>query len=176
MLTTLTVITGEASDGERAFFKSARATQQAGAGIARYLPGLPEKARDWQAVTERLKDGERLVRARYMAAVYAPVPAIDEAEQAVRVIYHGHGWRVNAERYVQLPFWLACSTSGRWRFSPRAARRLPPSSSSKSRSSPRWRPSTARDVHRSRRRRRSRRPRTAISGCSCLVLGFEGSG
>ena len=32
------------------------------------------------------------------------------------------------------------------------------------------------DVDRSRRRRRSRRPRTAIAGCSCLVLGFEGSG
>ena len=108
VLTCLTVMTGEAVDGERAFLKSARATQQAGTGIARYLPGLPEKARDWQAVTERLTDGERLVRASYMAAVYAPVAAIDEAEQAVRAIYHGQGWRVNAERYVQLPSWLAC--------------------------------------------------------------------
>ena len=43
-----------------------------------------------------------------MAAVYAPPGAIDEAEQAVRAIYHGQGWRVNAERYVQLPSWLAC--------------------------------------------------------------------
>ena len=108
VLTCLTVMTGEAADGERAFLKSARATQQAGTGIARYLPGLPEKARDWQFVTERLKDGERLVRACYMAAVYAPLDAIDEAEQAVRAIYHGQGWRVNAERYVQLPSWLAC--------------------------------------------------------------------
>ena len=108
VLTTLTVMTGEAADGERAFLKSARATQQAGTGLARYLPGLPEKARDWQAVTERLKDGERLVKACYMAAVYAPPDAIDEAEQAVRAIYHGQGWRVNAERYVQLPSWLAC--------------------------------------------------------------------
>ena len=108
VLTCLTVMTGEAADGERAFLKSARATQQAGTGIARYLPGLPEKARDWQFVTERLKDGERLVRATYMAAVYAPLDAIDEAEQAVRAIYHGQGWRVNAERYVQLPSWLAC--------------------------------------------------------------------
>ena len=82
--------------------------QQAGTGIARYLPGLPEKARDWQAVTERIKDGEKLVRACYMAAVYAPLDALDEAEQAVRAIYHGQGWRVNAERYMQLPSWLAC--------------------------------------------------------------------
>ena len=108
VLTCLTVTTGEAADGERAFLKSARATQQAGTGIARYLPGLPEKARDWQFVTERLKDGERLVRACYFAAVYAPLDSIDEAEQAVRAIYHGQGWRVNAERYVQLPSWLAC--------------------------------------------------------------------
>ena len=108
VLTCLTIVTGEAADGEKAFLKSARATQQAGTGIARYLPGLPEKARDWRIVTERLKDGERLVRASYFAAVYAPLDAIDEAEQAVRAIYHGQGWRVGAERYVQLPSWLAC--------------------------------------------------------------------
>ena len=108
VLTCLTVTTGDAASGERAFLKAARATQQAGTGIARYLPGLPEKARDWQTVTERLKDGERLVRACYMAAVYAPMDALDEAEQAVRAIYHGQGWRVGAERYMQLPSWLAC--------------------------------------------------------------------
>ena len=108
VLTCLTVMTGDEADGEKAFLKSARAMQQAGTGIARYLPGLPEKARDWQAVTERLKDGERLVRACYTAAVYAPCEAIDEAEQAVRAIYHGQGWRLAAERYVQLPSWLAC--------------------------------------------------------------------
>ena len=106
-LTCLTVLTGDEAAGERAFLKAARATQQAGTGIARYLPGLPEKARDWQFVTERLKDGERLVRACYTVAVYAPLDAIDEAEQAVRAIYHGQGWRVAAERYVQLPSWLA---------------------------------------------------------------------
>ena len=108
VLTCLTILCGESADGEKAFLKSARATQQAGTGIARYLPGLPEKARDWQFVTERLKDGERLVKASYMAAVYAPLDALDEAEQAVRAIYHGQGWRVNAERFVQLPSWLSC--------------------------------------------------------------------
>ncbi len=108
VLTCLTVTTGDAASGERAFLKAVRATQQAGTGIARYLPGLPEKARDWQTVTERLKDGERLVRACYMAAVYAPMDALDEAEQAVRAIHHGQGWRVGAERYMQLPSWLAC--------------------------------------------------------------------
>ena len=108
VLTCLTVMTGDAADGEKAFLKSARATQQAGTGISRYLPGLPEKARDWRFVTERLKDGERLVKACYLIAVYARSEKIDEAEQAVRAIYHGQGWRVSAERYVQLPSWLAC--------------------------------------------------------------------
>ena len=73
VLTCLTLTTGDEAAGERAFLKSARATQQAGTGIARYLPGLPEKARDWQAVTERIKDGEKLVRACYTVAVYAPL-------------------------------------------------------------------------------------------------------
>ncbi len=108
VLTCLTVMTGDAADGEKAFLKSARATQQAGTGISRYLPGLPEKARDWRFVTERLKDGERLMKGCYQVAVYAPAAAVEEAEQAVRAIYHGQGWRVSAERYVQLPSWLAC--------------------------------------------------------------------
>ena len=108
VLTCLNLTTGDQAAGERAFLKSARATQQAGTGIARYLPGLPEKARDWQTVTERLKDGEKLVRACYTVAVYAPLGSLDEAEQAVRAIYHGQGWRIVAERYVQLPSWLAC--------------------------------------------------------------------
>ncbi len=108
VLTALTVMMGEAADGERAFLKSARATQQAGTGIARYLPGLPEKARDWRFVTERLKEGERLVRASYTICVYAPLDAIDEAEQAVRAIYHGQGWRLGTERYAHLPGWLSC--------------------------------------------------------------------
>ena len=108
VLTCLTILTGDAADGERAFLKSARATQQAGTGISRYLPGLPEKARDWRFVTERLKDGERLVKVCYFACVYARSEKIDEAEQAVRAIYHGQGWRVGAERYVQLPSWLSC--------------------------------------------------------------------
>ena len=108
VLTCLTVMTGDDADGEKAFLKSARATQQAGTGISRYLPGLPEKARDWRFVTERLKDGERLIKASYLIAVYARAGAIDEAEQAVRAIYHGQGWRVGAERYVQLPSWLSC--------------------------------------------------------------------
>ena len=108
VLTALTVMMGDAADGERAFLRSARATQQAGTGIARYLPGLPEKARDWRFVTERLKDGERLVRACYTIAVYAPLDTIDEAEQAVRAVYHGQGWRLGAERYAHLPAWLSC--------------------------------------------------------------------
>ncbi len=108
VLTALTVMMGEAADGERAFLKSARATQQAGTGIARYLPGLPEKAHDWRFVTERLKEGERLVRACYAICVYATPEAMDEAEQAVRAIYHGQGWRLGAERYAHLPAWLSC--------------------------------------------------------------------
>ena len=122
VLTCLTVVTGDEAAGEKAFLKSARATQQAGTGIAKYLPGLPEKARDWQAVTDRIKDGEKLVRACYMAAVYAPFDALDEAEQAVRAIYHGQGWRVNAERYMQLPSWLACLPMGVGRRSRRRPR------------------------------------------------------
>ena len=108
VLTALTVMMGEAADGERAFLKSARATQQTGTGIARYLPGLPEKARDWRFVTERLKEGERLVRACYAVCVYALPEVMDEAEQAVRAIYHGQGWRLGAERYAHLPAWLSC--------------------------------------------------------------------
>ena len=57
VLTCLTVRTGDEAAGEKAFLKSARATQQAGTGIARYLPGLPEKA-------QRLAGGNRAAQGR----------------------------------------------------------------------------------------------------------------
>ena len=40
--------------------------------------------------------------------LYARSEKIDKTEQAVRAIYHGQGWRVAAERYVQPLSWLAC--------------------------------------------------------------------
>ena len=107
-LTCLTIFADGEEAAERAFLKAARATQQAGTGIARYLPGLPEKARDWRTVAARLKEGERLVRVFYAVSVYAPRAAAEEAESAARAIYHGQGWRLAAERYAQLPCWLAC--------------------------------------------------------------------
>ena len=107
-LTCLTLLTGGENDAERAFLKSARATQQAGTGIAKYLPGLPEKAGDWRFAAGRLKEGEKLVRACYAVCVYAPAGNIEEAESAVRAVYHGQGWRLAAERFAQLPGWLGC--------------------------------------------------------------------
>ena len=74
VLTCLTIFTGGGDAEERAFLKAARATQQAGTGIAKYLPGLPEKARDWQTVTTRLKEGERLVRVFMPSAPTPPKP------------------------------------------------------------------------------------------------------
>ena len=53
VLTALTIVTGDEASGERAFLKSARATQQAGTGLARYLPGLPEKPPNARRVRPR---------------------------------------------------------------------------------------------------------------------------
>ena len=109
VLTCLTVTTGDEAAGEKAFLKI---RPRHPAGRHRHCALSARPAREGSETGRRSPSGSRTARSwcapAYMAAVYAPLEALDEAEQAVRAIYHGQGWRVNAERYMQLPSWLAC--------------------------------------------------------------------
>ena len=109
VLTCLTVVTGDEAAGEKAFLKI---RPRHPAGRHRHRQISPRPAREGAATGRRSPTGSRTARNWSAPATWRPSmrrsTALDEAEQAVRAIYHGQGWRVNAERYMQLPSWLAC--------------------------------------------------------------------
>ena len=102
-------MTGDEAAGEKAFLKSAqgRPSRPAPASPAT-CPACPRR----RATGRPSPSGSRTASGWSGPATWPPsMPrwmSLDEAEQAVRAIYHGQGWRVNAERYMQLPSWLAC--------------------------------------------------------------------
>jgi conjugal transfer ATP-binding protein TraC len=108
-LTTFTfTVPDEASENYRANLKAARSTQQAGTDLARYMPDIRKKERDWKFVVDKLKMGQKLVKSFYQIIVYAPKDKIDEAEQSIRSIYKSNGWMLASERYMHFQSWFAC--------------------------------------------------------------------
>jgi len=106
-LATLSFTVGtDTSDSTRANLKAARSTQQADTDLARFLPMIREQAREWQYISQKVREGHKLARCFYQIITYAPLRTGDEAEQAVRSLYKANGWRLSRDRYVQLQSFL----------------------------------------------------------------------
>lgn len=97
----------EESQNNKANIKSIRATQQAGSGIARFIPSVKEIDRDWQFVVDKLKKGQKLVKAFYQVVIYADAHEVENCERYVRSLYKSKGWNLNRDQYVHLQSWLA---------------------------------------------------------------------
>ena len=96
----------ELKSSGKARSKCMRATQQAGTDLARYIPDLGERARDWRFVVDKLNQGQKLVKAHFEVVLYAKEEEIEEAEQAARSLYRSKGWELISEKYVQFQSWL----------------------------------------------------------------------
>ncbi|MEL7042498.1 MAG: type IV secretion system protein TraC [Pseudomonadota bacterium] len=88
--------------------KFGRAEQQSGTNLGRFLPELKVKAEDWKWVRERLRDGQRLVRAGYFVMVFSRGGEAEAAERAVRSIYRGMGWELAKDHFVCAQTLAAC--------------------------------------------------------------------
>ena len=88
--------------------KFARAEQQAGTTLARWMPEIATKAEDWKWVRERLRSGARLVKAGYFLCALTKEGDADGAERAVRSIYRALGWELNKDLFVASQSLAAC--------------------------------------------------------------------
>ena len=91
-----------------ATIKSVRTQQQLEQGLGKFVSGIADKAKDWKFVTEKIGDGQKLVKAHYEIILYAPKEKRRECEQALKSLYSAKGWKIMKERYVQLQTWLSC--------------------------------------------------------------------
>ena len=93
---------------ELANSKFGRAEQQSGTNLARFLPELNQKADDWKWVRERIRDGQRLVKAGYFVVTVAKENEGEIAERAIRSIYRSIGWELNQDKFVCAQTLAAC--------------------------------------------------------------------
>jgi len=91
----------------KASLKSARSAQQAGTEMAKYIPDIRKKERDWKFVMDKLNAGQKLVKSFYNIIIFSPVDKIDDAEQKLISIYKSNGWMIAREKYIQLQSFIS---------------------------------------------------------------------
>ena len=92
----------------QAAFKTARAIQQAHSGIARFMPSVISRERDWQFVMDKLRQGQKLVKAHYQVVLYNLPGEGHKCEQALKSLYKAKGWQLTKDQFVQSQSWLSC--------------------------------------------------------------------
>lgn len=108
-LTVFTFIYGdEEKANSKANLKHMRAIQQVSSGIAKFIPSILEQEKDWKFVVDKIKKGQKLVKAFYQVAICAESSEIEHAERYIRSIYKSKGWQLSLDKYVQLQSWLTC--------------------------------------------------------------------
>jgi len=91
----------------KASMKSARSAQQAGTEMAKYIPDIKKKERDWKFVMDKLNAGQKIVKSFYNITIFSPADRVDDAEQKLISIYKSNGWMIAREKYIQLQSFIS---------------------------------------------------------------------
>ena len=88
--------------------KSARATTNSTSDMARFLPDLQEKKKDWDIVMKALDEGNNMVAIFHQLMLIAPPEKMSQAEQAAKAIWRARSFEINTDHYMQMKGYL-CS-------------------------------------------------------------------
>jgi conjugal transfer ATP-binding protein TraC len=97
----------EEATRSKASMKTMRAMQKSSSGIGRFIPSVYEEERDWKFVNEKLKKGQKLVKAFYQVTLFAKEEEIESAERYLRSLYRSKGWDLTQQQCMQLQSFLA---------------------------------------------------------------------
>lgn len=91
----------------RAELKGARATSVASSPMARFMPELQTKKRDWDIVNESFASGEGLVRMYHQVVLFDDVNSIDQSTRTAEQLWRSKEYRLVVDRYMQLQAWFS---------------------------------------------------------------------
>lgn len=108
VLTVFSFVYGnEESARNKANYKAIRSLQQMESGIGKFMPSVASIAKDWRFASDKLKKGQKLVKAFYQVTMYAKRSQVEEYERYIRSLYQSKEWRLARDEMVQLQTWLA---------------------------------------------------------------------
>lgn len=87
--------------------KAIRAIHEADGETTKYNPSKIDEARSLRYVSERIKQGQKVVQGFYEVIIFAPAEDIDRKEQTLRSIYAKEGWKLDKMSFVALPALIA---------------------------------------------------------------------
>ena len=91
----------------KAVLKTTNATRKSGSGLGRFLPEVFAIEKDWKFVTDKLKNGQKLVKVFYEVVLYAASEEMEKCERSLKSLYKSKSWTLVDDKYVQLQSWLA---------------------------------------------------------------------
>jgi len=87
--------------------KNFNATRLQGSELAKFIPEMKTSAAEWRFVTEKINQGQRILKTIYQIVIFAPEDKINEAESTIKSIYKGVGWDIARDKYLNLQSFLA---------------------------------------------------------------------
>jgi conjugal transfer ATP-binding protein TraC len=89
--------------------KSTRAVQMAGSPMAKFVPSLIDRGREWRMVQDNVDKGILLAKVWHGIALYAePEGPANRAEAQVKGLFMAKGWGLQVDSFLQVQSFLAC--------------------------------------------------------------------
>ena len=83
--------------------KHMRATSNANTPVAKYMPEMGEKAKDWAYAADALTKNHRIVKVRFQATIIAPANDIDKAERNTKNLLTALNFDMRSGERVHFP-------------------------------------------------------------------------
>lgn len=80
--------------------KTLRATQMVDSPVSKYVSQWKERKRDWDYVSGKVEDGNKLLEAYYQIILFTPQGREQDCEQALKGLYNSFGWILTRSRYI----------------------------------------------------------------------------
>ena len=80
--------------------KTLRATQMVDSPVSKYVSQWKERKRDWDYVSSKVEDGNKLLEAYYQIILFTPQGREQDCEQALKGLYNSFGWILTRSRYI----------------------------------------------------------------------------
>lgn len=87
--------------------KASRAIQTADSPMAKFLPDLMNRGREWRKVQDDVDSGISLARVWHGVTLYPQLKLADQAENQVKSLYLAKGWNLQVDRFLQVQSFLA---------------------------------------------------------------------